>query len=362
MQSDDVAALLGAAHLYEQRKVVAAVLDTAARAVWRSRNHGTPRAPAPLGGPELSQRVTAPSRALVRDYARFVGAPADAYAHPSSVPAHMFPQWTFPLAARTLRPVPYPLARILNAGCRLEINASVPASSQLTVRARLVGVEDDGRRALIHQRIETDTPEHRSAIVADLYAVAPHGSPGANGRAGRAKREPGDRGDAERVPPEARELARFHFGPRAGLAFAFLTGDFNPVHWVGPFARAVGFATPILHGFAMMARTMEGLGRALFAGATSQIRVLDVKFKRPLPLGQGVDVGLYGDHRDPRQFYLATAPGSQAYLLGRFETREPRSDLVRSASSVASHQVAPPRAPAGHSHPTPSVAVGGKHA
>ena len=50
---------------------------------------------------------------------------------------------------------------------------------------------------------------------------------------------------------------------RAGLEFAFLTGDFNPVHWVRRYARAAGFASPILHGFAMMARTMESLGRTL---------------------------------------------------------------------------------------------------
>jgi acyl dehydratase len=274
----------------------------------------------------------------------------------------MFPQWTFPLAARTLRAVPYPLTRILNAGCRLEINAPVPASSLLTVRARLVGVEDDGRRALIHQRIETDTSSHRGAIVADLYAVAPYGSQSASGGAAARRDAPRDRGDAGRVPLDASELARFHFGPRAGLAFACLTGDFNPVHWVRPFARATGFATPILHGFAMMARAMEGLGRGLYAGATSEIRVLDVKFKRPLLLGNGVDVGLYLDQGDPCHFYLASAPGSRAFVLGRFETRKHRSRVAPSESSEAGQQTAPARAPVGHPQPVPSLAVGGTHA
>ena len=113
-----------------------------------------------------------------------------------------------------------------------------------------------------------------------------------------------------------------HFARRAGLAFALLTGDFNPVHWVGAYARAAGFATPILHGFAMMARVHEGLARALFAGASDRIRVIDVRFKRPLVLGRGREVGLYQDSVDARTFYLSDAPGVRPYLVGSFEPRE----------------------------------------
>ena len=63
----------------------------------------------------------APAPALVRDYLRHLGGGADSSRNPSLVPAHLFPQWTFPLAARVLRGVPYPLTRILNA-----LLASVP--------------------------------------------------------------------------------------------------------------------------------------------------------------------------------------------------------------------------------------------
>jgi hypothetical protein len=249
------------------------------------------------------------------------------------VPAHLFPQWTFPLAARVLRGVPYPLTRILNAGCRLEANARVPVSAPLTVRARLMDVADDGRRALLHQRVVTATPDHAEAVVADLYAVAPtrprgeagerpssHGAGPTDGQGASEGRH------AAVVPPGARELARIRFGRRAGLAFALLTGDFNPVHWVGAYARAAGFATPILHGFAMMARVHEGLARALFAGACDRIQVIDVRFKRPLVLGRGLEVGLYQDGVDARTFYLSDAPGVRPYLIGHFEPREEKDD------------------------------------
>jgi acyl dehydratase len=306
--------LRDAAHIVSHRRVIGALLGTVGRSLWRGRPGAPSIVPPPLPGPELTERVTSPSPRLVRDYARFLRASADVYRNPATVPAHLFPQWTFPLAARTLRDVPYNLTRILNAGCRLEINATVPAASPLTVRARLVDIEDDGRRALLHQRIVTDTPSHPEALVADIYAVAPV-SRQKEKRNGRSQR------DAGRVPADAREVTRLYFGRRAGLIFAFLTGDFNPVHWAPTYARAAGFATPILHGFAIMAHTLEGLGRALFAGATARIRSIDVKFKRPLVLGAGVDVGLYLDRARPGAFYLAEAPGVRAYLTGSFEAR-----------------------------------------
>ncbi len=320
MSSADFDVVRDGPHLFSQRRVIAALLDTAGRSWWRNRTPHAAAAPLALPRPELTARVTSPSSALVRDYARYLGVPADLYRSTASVPGHLFTQWTFPLAARALREAPYPLTRILNAGCRLEMNASVPASSPLTVRASLVDIKDDGRRPLLHERVVTDTPSHPAALVADLYLVVAAPSREQNGR---DRQPPAAPPDAGRVPADAREMARFHFGPRAGLGFAFLTGDFNPIHWAPAYARAAGFATPILHGVALLARTLEGLGRALFAGAVDRIRVIDVKFKRPLVLGDGADVGLYLDDANPRAFYLAQAPGVRPYLVGSFETHGP---------------------------------------
>lgn len=335
--------LLAARHLPRQRRVIAALLDTGARSVWRSRKGAAVQPPLALPGQELTERVTAPAPALVRDYLRHLGAAAEAYRHPATVPPHLFPQWTFPIAARVLRELHYPLTRILNAGCRLEVNAPVPASAPLTVRAQLMNVEDDGRRALLHQRVVTGTPVAPNAVVADLYAVARLPSKGEPDRAGdgrhgpyngkgTAAAAPNEGRETAIVPPRARELARMRFEGRAGLVFALLTGDLNPVHWAGAYARAAGFATPILHGFAMMARVYEGLARALFAGRADSIRVLDVRFKRPLVLGHGREIGLYQDDNVSRTIYLADAPGVRPYLVGQF-TPEQSASVARSAPS-----------------------------
>jgi acyl dehydratase len=83
------------------------------------------------------------------------------------------------------------------------------------------------------------------------------------------------------------------------------------VHWLSPYARALGFRGTILHGFATMARAMEGLNRALFAGAVDRIRSFDVRLTRPLVLP--ARVGLY---LDGQNVHVGDAPGGPEYLRG----------------------------------------------
>jgi acyl dehydratase len=284
-------------HLRHQLPVIASLGRTALSTL-RKPGAGT----GAVTGVEIVKTIAPRPAELVRDDLRHVG--GDPAAYRGVVPPHLFPQWGFPLAARTLEGVPYPLARVLNGGCRLEINAPLPADAALTVRAQLVDIDDDGRRAVLQQRVTTGTAAAPDALVATLFAIVP------------LKKEPGARGPRQvvRVPDDARELARWRLGRDAGLAFAMLTGDVNPVHWIAPYARAAGFKSTILHGFATMARAIEGLVRARFAGDPSRLRVWDCKFTRPLLLP--AQVGLYTRGQD---VWVADAPGGPAYLSAHFE-------------------------------------------
>src|SRR2546425_8343727 len=98
-----------------------------------------------IPGRELARHVAPLSRTLVRDYVAHVG--GDPAAYRDTVPPHLFPHWSLALAARTLAGAPYPLHRVLVAGCRLEIHAELPIDEPLCVRASLRSIEDDGRRA-----------------------------------------------------------------------------------------------------------------------------------------------------------------------------------------------------------------------
>jgi hypothetical protein len=286
-----------------QGRVIGALARTAIAGIARR-----PRAPTPhaLPGPWIEHTVAPRDPSLVRDYVRFSG--GDPAWYRGVLPPHLFPQWSFPLAARALAALPYPLLRVMNAGCRIEARAPLPANEPLLVRARIEAVDDDGRRALITQRIVTGTASAPDALVADLRAYVPLAK--SNGASEKKKRPS--------VPNDAHEIAFVRFGADAGLDFAKLTGDVNPIHWLAPYARASGFRSVILHGFATLARAIESLDRARFAGDTTRLAEIDARFVRPLVLP--AKVGVYV--RGASEIWVGDAPGGGAYLEGKWRMRD----------------------------------------
>ncbi|MFW6051787.1 MAG: MaoC family dehydratase [Myxococcota bacterium] len=281
------------------------VIGALVRAATASKEQGAAKAPPELPGPEQRKVIPPRPKDLVRDYVRHVGGEPSAYRN--EVPPHLFPQWVFPLVTDSFRGLPYPMQKAMNGGCRIEVRAPLPGDEPLHVTGRLDSIDDDGRRAVLQHRSVTGTSTHPEALVAYFQAIVPLGGGKGDGK-GKKKEKP-------RVPDDARELARWKIGAKAGFDFAKLTGDINPIHWVAPYAKAFGFPNVILHGFSTMARAMEGLNRALFAGDVHAIRMLDVRFTRPLVLP--AKVGLYV--RGNTEVYVGDAPGGPAYLRGTFE-------------------------------------------
>jgi hypothetical protein len=255
-----------ARHLIEQRAMLRSLGNVAADSLLdrlRSSPHGAPEAP----GPWLSTRVAAPSSGLITDFLRHVGAKPTDYA--DIVPPPLFPQWGLSAALGSLRGHGFPLIKMLNGGCRLHSNAALRRGEPLLVRARLQSVEQDERRTVLCQRVITEQAGTPEALVADVYGIIR--APGA-ARSEKAH---------ELVPGWAKKLEDWSLGREVGLEFALLTGDFNPLHWLRPYARAFGFRSTILHGFAAMARAYVGLERAF---GPARLGLLDVRFVKPLLL------------------------------------------------------------------------------
>lgn len=280
-------------HVLHQGPVLAALARGAVSSL-RRRRDVAPEIP----GPWLRATLPPRDRGLVAGYLRHLGVEPAAY--PDAVPPHLFPQWVFPLQARALEGIPYPLHKVLNGGCRLEVRGALPLGERLVVATRLDGIDDDGRRAVLRLVARTGTPAQPELIEATLFAVVPL----------RRRPSGGKAKEAARVSASATEVERWQLDRRAGFEFATLTGDFNPVHWVRPYARAFGFRDVILHGFATFARTWEGLRRG-----RGGVRVLDARFTRPLVLP--ADVGLFAE---AARVWVGPAPGGLAYLEGTFES------------------------------------------
>jgi hypothetical protein len=194
------------------------------------------------------------------------------------------------------------------------------------VRARLESVDDDGKRAILVQRVITGTRSAPEALVADMRVFVP-----------LAKKEPGAKKAATLVPVDVKELAFIRLAADAGLDFAKLTGDFNPVHWVAPYARAAGFKSCILHGFSTLARAIEAVNRRVFAGDPTRLATIDVRNTAPLVLPARVGVYVAGD-----ALYVGDAPGGRAYLEGRFSSPSGRAAAPGPEALFAGGKAPPP--------------------
>ncbi|MCB9594460.1 MAG: hypothetical protein H6719_17135 [Sandaracinaceae bacterium] len=263
-----------------------------------------------LPGPEIRRSYPPRDPALVRAYVKHVG--GDPSAYKGRVPASLFPQWAFGLTGPCLEGTRYPLLGAMNGGCRLVQNAPIPIGEALEVVGRLAKIDDDGRRAILEIEVVTSTISAPEALVATMIIFVP--LPKKKGENGASK--DGAPKEKARVPADARELAFHKLRADAGLDFAKLTGDFNPVHWVPAYAKAFGFRNTILHGFGTMARAVEGLNRGLLAGDVDALEQLEVRFTRPLVLPAKVGVYVAGD-----QVYVGTAPSGPAFLTGTFKAR-----------------------------------------
>jgi acyl dehydratase len=263
----------------------------------------------------LEGEIAPPSATLVRETIRWCG--GDPKLWRNELPPHLFPQWAFPLLTRALEQVPYPLERVLNQGCRLVIEGPIPVGERLHVTADVHEIREDERKARIHQRVTTGPVGGPIALRADVYEVVP--LPKKDG----VEAAPKKRREKARVPLDWRPLGVLRLGPRAGWQYALLTGDFNPVHWVKPYARAAGFRSTILHGFAQLSCATEMLVRRRFAGDIHRLAMIDVRFTRPLLLPAKPQVLIGHDAHGPGEHGIAVgdAPGGPAYMIGRFQTR-----------------------------------------
>lgn len=252
--------------------------------------------------------VLAPrSNGLIDAYLHHLGIDPAPYAH--TVPAHMFPQWGFAPMVQAIQGAPYNLRQALNGGCRLEINGPIPRDEPLQVQARLMEIDDNGRRALLRVEIITGTSSSPEAVRAEPYLIVPLPS-----TEKRARERP-------TVDVGADLLERWEIPAFAGREFAVLTGDINPIHSLLPFARLAGFKGCILHGFSSLARAAESLIRHRAGGSPEALEMIEAKFTKAIVLPSQIGIFAGADGR----FSVGHTAGDSAYVTGHFQIKNESS-------------------------------------
>lgn len=257
-------------------------------------------------GPLLTETVAPRPRSLIDDYLRVVGGDPKAWA--GRLPPHMFPQWGWPLITRTLHGLPYDLTKVVNAGCTWTVHAPLPDDQPLQLSARLAGVDDDGRRALFTIELETGTEGAPGALSSTLTVFCP---------LPRAKDAPNEEKKPKpTVPADALPIGERRLPADQGWRFSLVTGDFNPIHWLSPYAKAAGFGGVILHGFGTAAIAAETVIKSRLSGDVDGLTGLEARFTSTLrlPATPTVFLGPPEGRRTP--MYVGSAPGGPAFLVG----------------------------------------------
>lgn len=104
---------------------------------------------------------------------------------------------------------------------------------------------------------------------------------------------------------------------RGGLEFARLCGDFNPLHWFSPWARALGFERVSCHTQRIVAASLLRLPEAREFIASRSLR-LDVAFKGPVPYGSALRLQSAAT-ANGRRFDLHIDSTTKPAMVGRVE-------------------------------------------
>ncbi|MCP4803833.1 MAG: MaoC family dehydratase [Proteobacteria bacterium] len=283
-------------HLVHQRQNITSTL----KLVTSKKGSGVPELP----GPETVDLIAPRPKKLVSAYLRTVGGNAKAWK--GQVPPHLFPQWAWPALTRCMNGLPYDMAKVVNAGCSWTVINPLPANEPLQVVARIERIVEDEKKALITLSAVTGTATTPECLRAELTAFVPKPR---DKNAPRKKRST----DWARIPLDARAIFERRVTLDTAKAFASQTGDPNPIHWSPAYAKASGFKSAILHGFATAAIAGEALVKNRFAGDVTQLTQMSARFNKPVRLPSTIRVFTHEN-----QVFVGNQPGGPALLTGSF--------------------------------------------
>ncbi len=212
--------------------------------------------------PAISKIITAPNNDLVNHYIAWSGAPATRYQH--TLPPHMVSQWGLAIATDMLLLTKYNLASVINQGVTLKINGDLPRQQDLLLQAKVYSVQEHHGLARVSVQIITGTVTEPDLVEAILHVafILPDF---------KKSKKTGQQNELQ-----WKDIGHWQATTHDGLKFALLTGDFNPIHWIGIVGKLSNFKNKVLHGFGMLVRSYEFL--------PDSIHTLDVRFLKPVVL------------------------------------------------------------------------------
>ena len=144
------------------------------------------------------------------------------------------------------------------------------------------------------------------ALRAEPYLIIP--LPKTNTGDGNKKKE------RPTIGNDVSHLTDWQLAANVGREFSVLTGDINPIHTFGPYAKLSGFKGCILHGFSSLARATESIITHRAEGDPTRLKHIEAKFTKAIVLPTTISIF---DDADGH-FFVGHEPGGDAYVTGAY--------------------------------------------
>ena len=182
----------------------------------------------------------------------------------------------------------YGLDRVLHGEQYTELKRPLPTKAKLTTRGTVKSIYDKGKGAVVNTEFIT-YDEHGDELIRNETATFVRGAGGWGG-------ERGPSADVN-VPPERApdKVAEDKTSENQALLYR-LSGDWNPLHADPSFAKAFGFAKPILHGLCFFGFATRHVTQAFAPdGNPDFVKSIKVRFASSVIPGQTIVTEMWKD-------------------------------------------------------------------
>ncbi len=241
---------------------------------------------------------------VVKSFSRWLGQEKK---YDSQVPPHFFPYWTYPTLFRLGRKLP--LHKVLNQGCKLIVNDSLPINSPIHSNVEIYDIKDFPQKLRINQRITCSTPGCSSAIIAEIYAVILK----------NPKKILKEKSSSHTIKlPNYNKVGSLKISKSMARDYAIISGDINPIHLSNTLAKVMGLKKSILHGFALFSLVYE-----LLENKGIKIHQIDVRFLMPVYIDTNVDIYIHHVSESKMQIKVVSEDNLSLHMSGELEIKKP---------------------------------------
>ncbi|HEY5889658.1 MAG TPA: MaoC/PaaZ C-terminal domain-containing protein [Acidimicrobiia bacterium] len=178
------------------------------------------------------------------------------------------------------------LTQILHGEHDIVVHRPIPTEGSVSQDARVTGVYDKGKGALITMEIVSIDMKTNEPLFTNRPSIFVRGEGGFGGESGPGERD---------APPDREPdiVVEYETLPQQALLYRMSSGDLNPLHADPGFAMFAGFERPILHGLCTYGIALKAAVDAALDGDTTSVTGYSARFAGVVYPGETVSTRIW---------------------------------------------------------------------